>query len=819
MNREPVEVPSAAADFLNWIEHQKRWNWKDMRSKARAVSGKEQVSSLTSFVKTEEEILLSSPWHLLTVTEKRPGIFELWFLQNQITKKIELSLDRRIYIHLNHELGINEGMKLSYHRLAYAERNFLYELRVSEENFQNIFPRIRADFNDPAVEGIYEADLPMELLSLLNTSPMMRVKHSIKRKPKSLEDDLEGVFTEAYLAGYCNFLLLVVLQSDTRKLYALFNKDNLILQVFIVDPAMKRQVGTNLKTLYVPQKSTEYFDYNRVPEFDVSFYPEESLALRSLGVSIASYVNYTLLVSGNVPFDTDLLPCINLELLAAELPALDWQRFGIRRSLEAFYCCSDSLSERIQQSRFSQIPLGCLHGNSDGYYSQIIDLFWARTQRRSGYLLSSSKRADLLSPINLPDPFFIQPGGTKFGVVEVVMQSFVLNSVMAYAEINDSSVKENPILSMCKGMLSGWIDSYSRGNVQAGILISQLARWLSLGRLVSSQLKLVIDASVNRALYKLVLFLQKLGLTVYYADSQRLLLGLSPSSASSSISYEAQINFLLKQVSEKAEFEYVVFVLARQWKTLLFMDWNNYGGIQVTGKKGAQDIELDCDWNLCEYLPALLQKPFKLIINEFIKRISGQGGVDSRGEDGDKENTKKAANNLLRDDDEAELEGISVPTSVKELLIKVVISASKLMTGPALSKQELKQREFPHILGARSDHKPTSPVVEFIKSSIAVLSLYPQTSANVQKLADKAFTLIGVSGFSDAAQFKNPAHSIVLRGLFCQKCGRERNLDIAREPDLSSLQCYYCCTLLDKTSLEAIIFFSPRGTPCSGCSL
>ena len=760
---EIVNEANWNTDFLGYVRYQKMHVWPQMRVKIRNADHS-QKSVMMTFVKSEEEVLAAAPWQIISMEPTgRPGYFAVWIWQNQALKRMELLMERTLYIHMNKPIeALQSGMKECFLKPLNTERKHLYELKVEEETFERVYSSIKASFDHPDVEGIYEAQIPLQTQILLSLQPVMKANKNAKNFSDLKTDPPASV---RYLDDFENYLYLHVEDdhvSTGRCVWVLFARGNEVVRVFITDPAMKRHAGSNFATLYQQLLPVELnlaasgiFRYSGLPEFEVNYYPEVTSMRKSVNHALRSLPNHILLC--NAQESIDFMPMVNIS--GAEeyqpLPPLDWQRLGIRKGIEAYFGVNQSLSRMMDQSKYSQIPIGCL-GTGD-IPLDLGDLFWARTLKVNGFLIPSVGDEYEDERIRMPDAIISRPGGSATGAQEIVMQSFVANSVRNYSEINSASIAGNPWLTCCRTMINNWIESIPADTGEElsvpELMIQHFVRWLY--DRAPSRLKSLVMASVYRALSKLVNYLEAdLGFGVLYADPQRVLFTTSKRKP--------------VRITLQKEFELVVVLQSRRWNTLVWMGWNDYGG---TDERGEYD---EGEWNMQEHLPVILQKPFALCVKEFFISMDKEEGSDA------------------------------VQEHVKELFIRLVLSVSKLMNGPPQNKAEVKQRQFPKIIGGNDSHKPVSPTLEFIKSVGAVFSQVETVRDDAALLMEKAFSLIQVSAFSPQAEFVNPALSLAISGLFCRACGKERNVDFGRDLQLPHLNCHFCPSSIPRGDLERI---------------
>ena len=80
---------------------------------------------------------------------------------------------------------------------------------------------------------------------------------------------------------------------------------------------------------------------------------------------------------------------------------------------------------------------------------------------------------------------------------------------------------------------------------------------------------------------------------------------------------ESFIAFVIETIKQKPLFAVIQLTPVEYWRTLLFKDWYNQGGI----KEGTADKKVIAKWDIALHLPESIQRKFLLTVSEYILKV------------------------------------------------------------------------------------------------------------------------------------------------------------------------------------------------------
>ncbi|TPX34056.1 DNA-directed DNA polymerase [Synchytrium microbalum] len=253
-------------------------------------------------------------------------------------------------------------------------------------------------------------------------------------------------------------------------------------------------------------------------------------------------------------------------------------------------------------------------------------------------------------------------------------------------------------------------------------------------------------------------------------------------------------------------------------------------------------LEIEARWNIQEYLPTALQEHFQRAIGHYVyastqyrkglydadpllghraaKRVKLDDDAKQPRVGGMVGLGQRPGQSSRLDDDEDENDDMArflrnfISMTLKRELIQAVPELQREYHSARMSGDAdlVASWEFPILPGSHIELK--KPLLEFIKSVCAVLSLEPVIEREVRHLRRDLLTLVGEREFADSSNFINPCEAFRLPGVMCYYCCSTRNLDLTRDPDLLPIVaddgritrdqwlCPHCRAEYDKASIE-----------------
>ena len=405
----------------------------------------------------------------------------------------------------------------------------------------------------------------------------------------------------------------------------------------------------------------------------------------------------------------------------------------------------------------------------------------------------------------------------------------------------DETALVSSAFRILRTMVSAWLREVSQyRNVFADYQIIHFYRWLRSPNayLYDPALRKTLLNLMKKLFAQLVSEFRRLGATVVYADFNRIILCTKKRSLKDAISY---VDYITSTIRTKELFHSVDMRFSQAWDYLLWCDPSNYGGVRSkqlsnnqseTPRKGNKEMqkdileesgtdgeteerekendgeetededdspEVEMHWNLASYLPeaGACQKNFNTVIvgyltanYQFLQEEVGRvapGMTPVRRRRTQSSQTQTPRNNSQgRQNNE---ENQSVEEYAQELVSGEL--SQRLFAVTQKIHKKLPEHVgvdanpvFPVLPG--SYLKLTNPALEFIKALCKVLSLDSAIVPQVNKLKRNLLRLIGVGEFSDAAEWKDPCISFVLPEVICKQCNHCRDIDLCKDPFVST---------------------------------
>lgn len=182
------------------------------------------------------------------------------------------------------------------------------------------------------------------------------------------------------------------------------------------------------------------------------------------------------------------------------------------------------------------------------------------------------------------------------------------------------------------------------------------------------------------------------------------------------------------------------------------------------------EVEIEMQWNVATFLPPAVQEDFAVVVGRFVHgmHMAKQQSSDSirtplrilQNGSGTAADPNKA--------DELELARTFVSQTLTRQLLKVVTS----LRDRYADKSQREDFIFPLLPG--SHLKMKNPILEFIKTTCAILSLAKDVSAEGIVLKRNLLELIGVREFASEAAFRNPCLPFKVPMVVCKNCNTAR---------------------------------------------
>ncbi|MBZ6370555.1 MAG: DUF1744 domain-containing protein [Microbacterium hominis] len=505
------------------------------------------------------------------------------------------------------------------------------------------------------------------------------------------------------------------------------------------------------------------------------------------------------------------------------LPALQWQADACRNMIQHYLRASVWIRERVELADRFNVPVCNLERDVPLF---LADLDFARRLHKSDCVLwwSPSARPDLggreadanASQLGdeLNNPELDRPGCYSNACLEIELRNLAVDAVLQSALVYEleggegagveegahnlddyakgaagaSHVLGDAILptstfNMVRSMVKAWSVEASKGDGALWrLMLEHFWRWISspASNLYDPALYRFVHGLMRKTFSQLLAEFRRLGSDIVHADFGRIFLVTNKPSSSTAFAYA---NYVVSSVTTRELFRYLRLDLVRFWDQLVWMDAANSAGIICERPDldeapiGIKTI-IELQFNIATYLPPAVQGSFARIVALFVRdmllakraqvadlrtplRIL-QNGLETAERNGSKTGGK---------------EGDEVPVDAAKALVSGKLTRELLKATSELKEQydnrtDPESFQFPALPGSHLRLK--NPVLEFVKTTCAVLSLARDCSEEVIVLKRNLLDFIGVREFAKEAMFINPCLPFKVPMVVCRACNSIR---------------------------------------------
>ncbi|BGP19454.1 hypothetical protein JCM10213_006274 [Rhodosporidiobolus nylandii] len=556
-------------------------------------------------------------------------------------------------------------------------------------------------------------------------------------------------------------------------------------------------------------------------------------------------------------------PFINIPSSKAEntFPsALSWQLPACRRMVQHFLRASVWIRERIELADRFDVPVCNLERDVPLF---LADIDFARRLHKADCALwwTASARPDLggreadanaSQSDELANPEIGRPGCYSNACLEVEIRNLAVDAVLQSAlvyeleggeggGIDDSAahnlddyargtanaphtlgdaILPTQTFNMVRSMVKAWsIEASKADGAHWRLMLDHFWRWISspAAKLYDPALYRFVHGLMRKTFSQLLAEFRRLGSDIVHADFGRVFLLTSKPSSSTAYAYA---NYLVSSVTTRELFRYVQLDIVRFWDQLVWMDAANSAGIVChrpdLDEQPPSQVEIELQFNIGTYLSPAVQDDFVKVVARFVHgmlsakraQVSNlrtplrilQNGLDSTAK-------KQAVANGDGKENGADGERDAAKALVSEDLTRMLLKSVSSLKERQASKLDEDDFDFPILPG--SHLKLKNPVLEFIKTTCAVLALSKDVAEEVVVLKRNLLDLIGVREFAREAIFQNPCLPFKVPMVVCRSCNSIRDLDLCRNVAFlvkdQPWQCERCSTEYDRAAIEALV--------------
>jgi hypothetical protein len=191
-------------------------------------------------------------------------------------------------------------------------------------------------------------------------------------------------------------------------------------------------------------------------------------------------------------------------------------------------------------------------------------------------------------------------------VEQELLQNKVSDDVESFESCTNSFIKLRTVITQ-------WLDEVKKhSNMFADVLLSHIYRWLSSGeaKLFDPQLFNFVNNLMQKCFTELLNKFKALGANIVFSSFNRIIIETKKPDVEQARNY---VTFIIDSIMRETMFKYLRMHTIEEWKTLMFKDRFNYGGIREESER-----RVTCNFDLKNHLPDKVSKIFLTMIGEFI---------------------------------------------------------------------------------------------------------------------------------------------------------------------------------------------------------
>jgi DNA polymerase epsilon subunit 1 len=645
------------------------------------------------------------------------------------------------------------------------------------------------------------------------------------------------------------------------------------VKLHIVDPATHRQPLGRLQEIYselLQKRRQSYGNSSSIPYpetlgFTTTYHGNDVTALKAVSreLGLLEDKSFTLIISSSKDqsyFDARVSKLSKFPVLSMAkaknphtLDVFPWQSHVAQKMLSRYLSIGAWIDRMASLADYYDVPIGHIEGDQPLLMS---DISFARRLIQQDIVLwwSTGDHPDLGGVENdqrpteeFPNTEFLAPGSYANVCLEITVRNLAVNSVLQSVMVNelegsggstafdsvshtldeyktgdnqrDLTLGESHIsaqmFSILKAMVKTWLLDKIRDNFDSPttITIDHFWRWISssASNLFDPSLHRFIHGLMRKTFIQLLAEFKRLGSNVVYADFSRILLATSKPPGTA----HAYATYITTAITSHELFQHIYLNTERFYDFLLFMDQANMGGIvceDPLALEPPQELAMEMQWNIQEFLPPAIQNDFYNIIRYFIvelfqikQKTNGASRAPFRlflnsNLDPTQRDMGKA------NETDAVLEFIARRLTRK--LLKIIGAVQERHENAKTDGELMVEFGFPVRPG--SHLQLNNPVLELVKFVCATFALAKEYQVEIGLLKRNLLELIGVREFANEAIFRNPCEPLKLSNVPCRHCDTLRDFDFCRDPELIPNNidisprwlCLNCGGEYDRTSIE-----------------
>ncbi|OQR98917.1 DNA polymerase epsilon catalytic subunit [Achlya hypogyna] len=811
---------------------------------AKRVKGTGVEGFVVSTAGSKDDELL---WHLVEVQESdEPGLFHVWACTSSTMtgasklQSFTLKVPKTIY--LLGDVGHLDGRFVTRIVPHTTTPQLLLQLELSETQWKTNRKDVLQAMEDASIDAVYESQVSASARALWTIGCVAKVLRKVANATTHLFTlhDLapKSLSPAAYLQETVDLQRVVVyIGTNTRQQVGMWaivvlHTDSSVkaASAWLVDRGLAdaplRQKDWQALWAGVDQTST-------LPPVKTTVVKGVEDAVAGLNAALAKCRDVPSLVLAHAPAwlhpkklrqqvrGLDAFPMIVLGDHEA-FPALTWRSELPGRLLQRVANVDAQWTDVLECARYAQLPVGNMTGDPA---IVMLDAMFARVLTRQQHLLwaSSTTVPDLGGKEAPPDDMLqatteslpvCAAGAYPELTVELAIDGLAIQALLVASDLHHDGGGENggcavEELGSCAESFrvlrtlatNLFKDFMATRSDMADHLLQHFYRWVSspASQLYDPALHKKVKGVMHTLLLNLLAECRRLGATIIYADTSRIVLSTGKTTLDGA---QAYVRFISRTLSAHPWYQVMSLTPVQYFSHLLFLDIENLGGMAYAPE--ATTGVLHSKWNLARYLPHGVDEYFMILVGQFVKRRYEYAQKNLDATYGDLSRSLRVDRmDVFRDEATAAYSQKLITTYFTEKLLRLV---PEIMAHTAL--------EFPVLAGSHLAW--THPALELVKCVAHVWGLDAAVGSQVQQLKRALLKTMTISEYADEAKFVNPSQSFVLPDIICTHCNVCRDVDLCREPGLmesnaveaddgsvgTPWQCPRCHHLYDMAALE-----------------
>ncbi|ODV85993.1 hypothetical protein CANARDRAFT_220740 [[Candida] arabinofermentans NRRL YB-2248] len=681
--------PDPLTDYEAFLSYQKiKWGMQAKeRARRKNLFGDSfqttDRSAIGTMRRQKAESFATSTWEVIqyAADPAHPGDLKVFVLIDGKIQSLTFHIPKKVYLSFKAADFMPTG-EIPHCKITKAleslpnksENQNLYKLVLPEQSFIDESAKAHGLFKNENVSGLYESNIEATERAILELGSCVKFNQDeLGALGKALDkgfdqETLRAVPSENYLKRFsAGILYLLHIVSNSYELFALFNSQESIVEVFVLKPSASAQplssnVSSVYKELYNAKKDniSKYYniiDYQSEMEFNTQYFTDISKLYKKLNAHISKVADQSaskMLFTIQSPFSSKLskiltstasLPSLMMNIGEISLNSLSWQSLIMKRVINHYLSLASWLKKMISLAKYGNIPLCNLKVDDMGY---LIDIEYARRLNRSNIVLWWSPnptpdyggiekdRFVLSGEESLEFPNINRPEIYETVCLELDIKNLTINTMLTSALINDAEgvftsesgdngnaqeLSSNgtfaedafsaPALIVLRGLIKSWWDDAIKDNPDADSMIHSFVSWCQNPKsfLYDSSLHYHVHNLTKKSLVQLLGEFKRMGSSVVFADRNRVILKTSKTVVENSYAYG---QYITSTARSSPLFNYLELNVVRYWDLLIWMDKYNYAGrfCYEISETEVQELEAVSKWQIGSFLPPILREEF-----------------------------------------------------------------------------------------------------------------------------------------------------------------------------------------------------------------